>query len=172
MHEEPGPDDAVFADTNLFVAVGGPDNSKYQTLREYAIRRDLVLLVPQRVKQELGTMHVANRVDTAVDEGWAEIVDPPSPRQADAVDAMDFVRRELARRTDRDEHEVEKADTIFAGLAIEYLKREGDHVVVLTDDRVAADAITRAVANQGYGEAVTVLTRADVIDDDDDLRII
>jgi hypothetical protein len=172
MGEEPSSEDTILADTNLFVGIGDPDNSKYQSLREFVTQRDLVLLVPRRVRNELSTMHVANRVDTAVEEEWATVVDPPSPTQGDAVNAMDFVRREIARQTGKDEHEVEKADTVFAGLAIEYLQRRGNDVVVLTDDRVAAAAITRAIENQGYGNAITILTRAEILDGDDDVRII
>jgi hypothetical protein len=45
-------------------------------------------------------------------------------------------------------------------------------VVVLTDDRIAAVAIERAVEQQGYDESILVLRRDDVIDDDDDVRVI
>lgn len=172
MPEGPHPEDVVLVDTNVFVAVGDPNNSKYQALREYATDRDLVLAVPRRVRDELSAMHVANRVETAVEEGWAEVVDPPSPTHGDAVAAMDFVRREIARRTDKDEHEVEKADTVFAGLAIEYVQRDRHAVYIVTDDRVAAAAITRAVEHQGYDDEVVVLTRDDIVDDDDDVRVI
>lgn len=121
--EEPGPDDVVLADTNLFVAVGGPEKPKYQRLRSFVRRRRVTLQVPQRVVDELSTMHVADRAEVAVDEGWATVVDPPAPSHGDAVAAMDFVRREIARRSEKDEHEVEKADTVFAGLAIEFLQQ-------------------------------------------------
>jgi len=172
MSEEPDTSDTVLVDTNVFVAVGEPETAKYRSLREYAQRRGLVLLVPQRVHWELSAMHVANRVETAVENGWAEIVDPPSPTQAEAVTAMDVVRREIARRSDKDEHDVEKADTVLAGLAIEYCHRRGETVFVLTDDRVAGAAIRLAVRQQGYEGAVTVITRDDILDSDDDIRLI
>jgi hypothetical protein len=88
---------------------------------------------------------------------------------------MDFTRRDIANQTGTDEHEVEKTDTVFAGLAIEYLKQHAaESVVVLTDDRVAATAIQRAVAQEGYDESITVLRRSDVIGDEmsDDYRVI
>lgn len=171
MSDDPDPD-TILVDTNVFVGVGDPANEKHQALREYATKRDLTLLVPRRVKQELSAMHVANRVESAVDEGWAAVVDPPSPTDTDAVAAMDSVPREIARRSPRDEHEVEKADTVLAGLAIEYLERRGNTVFVLTDDKVAAKAITRAIERQGHQDDVTVLTRDDVVDDGGDLHII
>lgn len=167
MSEDLDSSDTILADTNFFVGIGSPTHPKYESVRELAIRRNLVLLVPQRVKTELSAMHIADRVETAVTEGWAELVDPPSPTHADAVAAMDYVRREIARQTGTDEHDVEKADTVFAGLAIEYLQREATQVVVLTDDRVAADAITQAVRQQGYGESVMILTRSEIVDDSD-----
>lgn len=172
MSEEPDASDTVLVDTNVFVAVGEPETAKYRSLREYTQRRGLVLLVPQRVHRELSAMHVANRVETAVENGWAEIVDPPSPTQAEAVTAMDVVRREIARRSDKDEHDVEKADTVLAGLAIEYRHRRCETVFVLTDDRVAGAAIRLAVRQQGYEGSVTVVTRDDILDSDDDIRLI
>jgi predicted nucleic acid-binding protein len=169
---EPVPGDTVVVDTNVLVAVGGPDNAKYQALRSFAIERDVKLLVPERVVAELHTMRAADRVEYAVEEGWATVVEPPEPTHTDAVAAMDYVRREIARRSGKDEHEVEKADTVLAGLAIEYLHRGDGTVFVVTDDRVAAAAIRGAVSSRGYDEGVSVLTRNDVVDDDDDIQMI
>jgi hypothetical protein len=117
-------------------------------------------------------MHIADRVETAIEQGWAELTDSPSPTDPDAVAAMDFVRREIARQTGKEEHRVEKADTVFAGLAIELLREGNPRVVVLTDDRIAAAAIERAVEQQRYGELILVLRREDVINDDSDVRVI
>ena len=172
MCEEPESGDVVLVDTNVFVAVGEPENAKYQSLRDYANQRALLLLIPQRVRQELTAMHVANRVEHAVENGWAELVEPPSPTHSAAVAAMDTVRREIARRSDKDEHEVEKADTVLAGLAIEFHQRRDADVFVLTDDRVAGAAIRQAVRQQGYDDAIHVVTRDDILDGGDDLRLV
>lgn len=175
MSEALGTADIVLVDTNVFVAVGNPERDKYQALRAVVQRAGIVLQVPERVEAELRTMQMSTRVETAVADGWAERVDPPEPTDSDAVTAMDFTRRDIANQTGNDEHEVEKADTVFAGLAIEYLKGDGDgSVVVLTDDKVAATAIHRAVEQQGYGESITVLRLSAVIDDEigDDFRMI
>lgn len=173
MSEVLGTADIVLVDTNVFVAVGSPDHDKYQALQSVVQREGIVLQVPERVKAELRTMQMSDRVETAVEDGWAELVSPPEPADSDAITAMDFTRRDIANQTDKHEHEVEKADTVFAGLAIESLKVDaGGSVVVLTDDKVAASAIERAVEQQAYGESVTVLRLSDVIDDEigDDFR--
>lgn len=118
-------------------------------------------------------MHYAERVERAVEEGWAERIDPPSPTDPEAVDAMDFVRQEIASQTDKDEHEVEKADTALAGLAVEFLNESDRPVAVLTDDRIAARAIETGTARSECDGAVSVFTRDELIgDSDDDLRII
>jgi hypothetical protein len=163
--------DIVLVDTNVFVAVGGPDREKYQALRRVIQRSGVVLRVPERVNTEMSTMQIADRVETE----WTELVDPPAPTDSDAVSAMDFARRDIANQSGKDEHEVEKADTVFAGLAIEYLKRDAsESVVVLTDDTVAATAIQRAITQQGYDGSITVLRLDDVIGDEtgDDFRVI
>jgi len=170
--EDLRPDDVVLVDTNLLVSVGGPDHPKFQSLREFAVSRQITLRVPRRVKEELSTMHIADRVETAVEEGWATLIDPPSPSDQDAVAAMDFVRREIAKKTGKDEHLVEKADTVFAGLAIEALRDGNPRVAVLTDDKIAAGAIERAIETQGYGESILVLRRDDILGDDGDVRVI
>jgi len=175
MSEALGTADIVLVDTNVFVAVGDPDHEKYQALKSVVQREGVVLQVPERVLKELETMQTANRVETAVEDGWAELIEPPEPTDGDAIRAMDFTRRAIANQTDRPEHEVEKADTVFAGLAIEYLKDDaGGTVLVLTDDTVAATAIQRAVEQQGYDESITVLRLSDVIDGEmgDDFRLI
>lgn len=173
MSEDLTPETVALVDTNFLVAVGGPTNSKYRALREYVQQRDVVLKVPRRVERELSTMHYADRVERAVEEGWAERIDPPSPTDSEAVNAMDFVRREIARQTGKDEHDVEKADTALAGLAVEYLKRTDEPVAVLTDDRVAARAIETGTARSDCDGSVTVFTREDLLGDgSDDLRIL
>lgn len=87
------------------------------------------------------------------------------PIVSDAVAAMDFTRRAIISQTGRSEYEVEKADTAFAGLSIQQLRHhEAQQVVVLTDDRVTASEIRRAIEQQGYGMSITVLRRSDVFD--------
>ena len=46
-----------------------------------------------------------------------------------------------AKSVDKDEHDVEKAGPVFAGLAVGYLldKRMPDNVTVITADRIACE---------------------------------
>lgn len=67
----------------------------------------------------------------------------------------------------RPEHEIEKTDTILAGLTIQYLRdTENRSVVVISDDVPAKRGIETAVQAQGYEDSVTVLSRFDIIGDD------
>ncbi|RAW46448.1 hypothetical protein DQW50_03500 [Halorubrum sp. 48-1-W] len=163
----------TLVDTNLFVAIGSPENAKFRRFRETVTRSGVVLSVPERVRDELSIHPTERRLTLALDEGWAEVVSPPSLTAAEAVSAADRARRVIAERTGRDEHDVEKADTIFAGLAVQYLTLGDDRVTVLTDDGPATEAIEAAVRSVEARGTVRVLTLEDVIGaDDGDLTLI
>lgn len=86
---------------------------------------------------------------------------------------MDHARRHIAHETGTDEHEVEKADTVFAGLTVEYLRQGATRVTVLTDDGPAKRAIESAVDHQDVSESFRVCTLQDVIGGlGNDVRII
>lgn len=166
-------DDRVLVDTNVFVSIGEPEHSKFQRLRDVVRSSGVVLTVPEQVRDELAVHPNERRLSTAVDEGWAEVVSPPDPTSSHAVDAIDRARRELANQTGSDEHEVEKADTMFAGLAVEYLHRGDEQVSMVTDDGPAATAIRRAIEAGDVRGSVHVLALRDVLgSDDDDVRIL
>ena len=164
----------VLVDANIFYAIGRPSNPQYQRFRSAVQHAGVVCKLPQRVIGELGGSET-DRVRTALDEEWAEIIDAPSPTDGDAVAASDIARRTIASETTKAEHEVEKTDAILAGLAIQYVR---DHsttgVVVLTDDQPARKGIKNAVRAQGYTDAITVCGLADIIGDDpgDSMRLI
>jgi hypothetical protein len=116
-----------------------------------------------------------DRVRTALDEGWAEIIDTPSPTDGDVVAASDISRRTIANETDQAEHEVEKTDAILAGLVIQYVRDYSTMgIVVLTDDQPARKGIENAVRAQGYTDAIMVYGLTDIIGDDsgDSMRLI
>lgn len=91
-------------------------------------------------------------------------------------DRSGIARRAIASKsTDKDEHDVEKADPVFAGLAVEYLldKKTADNVTVITADRIACEAIETAISSLGYTGQVSIITPWDLIDEeDDDLTLI
>lgn len=164
----------VLVDANIFYAIGHPANPRYQRFRSEVRTAGVVLKLPQRVIGELGG-RASNRVRAALDEGWAEIIEAPSPTESDAVIASDIARRTIASETGQAEHEVEKTDAILAGLAIQYAHdRSTTGVIVLTDDKPARKGIEAAVRGQGYTEAIAVYGLADVIGDDpsDSMRLI
>jgi hypothetical protein len=168
------PDVPVIVDANVFFAIGRPSNSKYERFRREVQQAGVVIRLPRRVVSELGGPET-DRIQQALDEGWAEIVDAPSPQDADAVTASDIARRVIANETGQPEHEVEKTDTVLAGLVIQYLRdTESPEVVVLTDDIAAKRGIETAIDELGYGDAIGVYSLFDVIDDnsDDSLSVI
>jgi len=158
----------VLVDTNVFFAVGRPSNRKYDRFRREVERTETTLKLPRRVVGELGGSET-ERVRTALDEGWAEIVDAPDLEDGDALAASDIARRTIANETGRPEHEVEKADTVLAGLAVQYLRdRSVQRIVVLTADLPARKGIANAAENQGYADAVSVYGVRDIVGDDPD----
>lgn len=72
-----------------------------------------------------------------------------------------------------DEHDVEKVDTILAGLSVQYLALSDDSVTVLIDDDPATTVTKTAVQSVEFREDVRVLTLEDVIGDtDNDITLI
>jgi len=166
--------ETVLVDTNVFFAVGNPSNAKYRRFRTAVERAGVVLKLPHRVVGELGGTETT-RVQTALKEGWAEIVTAPDPTDADAVGANDVARRTIANETDRPEHEVEKTDVVLAGLAVQYAREHASPTVsILTDDNPAKLGIEKGVTSQGYTDVITVYELADIIGDEpgDALRLI
>lgn len=165
---------AVLVDTNIFFAIGHPSNPQYRRFRSAVQNAGVVCKLPRRVVHELGGSET-DRVRTAIDEGWAEIIDAPPPTDGDAVAASDIAKRTIAKETDQNEHEAEKTDAILAGLAIQYVRdRSPEGIIVLTDDKPARKGIENAVQAQGYTDTITVYGLADIIGDDagDSVRLI
>lgn len=168
------PETDVLVDANVFIAIGHPTNPRYKRFRRAVQTADVVLKLPHRVIGEVGGPET-DRVQIALEEGWAEVIDAPAPTDGDAVAASDIARRTIANETGRPEHEVEKTDTILAGLAIQFCRdRSTAGVIVLTDDKPARKGVEQAVATQGYTDAISVYGVADIIGDDpgDSLRLI
>jgi len=164
----------VLVDANVFIAIGRPSNPRYDQFRQAVRAADVVLKVPRRVIEELGGA-TTDRVQTALDEGWAKIIDAPEPTDGDAVTASDIAGRTIANETDQPEHAVEKTDAILAGLTIQYVReRSAASVIVLTDHKPARKGIKNAVTAQGYTDTITVYGLADIIGEDsgDPIRLI
>jgi hypothetical protein len=162
------PDTPVIVDANVFFAIGRPSNPKYSRFRREVQRTGIVLKLPRRVVGELGGPET-DRIQQALDDGWAEIIDAPSLQDADAVTASDITRRVIASETGQSEHEVEKTDTILAGMVIQYLRdTSATDVTILTDDIPAKQGIETAVNELGYEDAIAIYGLSDIIGDDPD----
>jgi hypothetical protein len=163
----------VVVDTNVFFAIGGPSNEKYRRFRDAIRAAETTCCLPRRVVGELGGPET-DRIEAALGEGWAEIVDAPDPTDGDAVAATDIARRTIATETDQAEHDVEKTDTILAGLAVQFVQDHAIPVVVVTNDSPARSGIEHAVTAQGYDDTVDVYGVEDIVGEDSDepLRLV
>jgi hypothetical protein len=136
----------------------------------------VTLLVPARVEEEIEQGGVTPALERAQDEGWAKVVAAPTVSHNKATTAQDIVRRAIASKSaQKDEHDVEKADTVFAGIAVEYLldPERADNVTMITSDRLAQEAIETAMSSLGYDGQVSIITLWDLIDrEDDDFTLI
>lgn len=166
--------DIVLVDTNIFLALGKPPNQKYARFKRAVQAAEVVVTIPQRVAGELGGPET-KPIRQALDDGWAELVTAPDPADGDPMQASDIARRAIANQTGQPEHDVEKADTIFASLAVQYLRTQDiATVVILTDDNPAREAIKTALRTLGYENAVSAYGVEDILDEygDGSMRLI
>jgi len=169
------PEHVTFVDTNVFISTGNPETAKYRRFRRAVTRAGVTLLIPALVEEEIGQSGVETALEQACDEEWARVVDAPALSQSDATAAQDIARRAIASKSPaKGEHEVEKADTVFAGLAVEYLHQEetGDDVTILTADKRAQEAIATAMSSLGYDGQIHLVSLWDIISDGDEFRVI
>lgn len=134
------PPTAHVADTGFFAACGGPENDKFQTITAIAKQKDVTILCPPRVMDEIKTgagAYSAKRrsVDVAIEDGWVEVQEI-SHTLGPISNAMDQAQRHIANITGREEHVIEKADVAVIGLAVEILISDtADRVRVYSTDR-------------------------------------
>lgn len=92
-------DQDIFVDINMFFAIGALSNMEYQAFCREVARANVILKLPRRVVGELDERK-AERVRTALEDGWVEIIDAPPIRDANAVNASDIARRTMADKPD------------------------------------------------------------------------
>lgn len=170
------PEHVTLVDTNVFISIGNPGTDKHRRFRRVIQRAGVTLLVPTRIEDEIEQGGVKPALERAQNEGWATVVSAPAISHSKATTAQDIVRRAIASKSaDKGEHDVEKADPVFAGLAVEYIRDEeqADNVTVITADRLAQESIETAMTALGYNGQVSTITLWDLIDrDDDDITLI
>lgn len=86
-------DSTTVIDSSVLIAMGAPDNARYEAFERYVTRRDITLLVPERVAEELGESPDAyayqrDGLRAAREAGWAEPAraEFANPRVSEVVD--------------------------------------------------------------------------------------
>lgn len=137
----------VVIDSSVLFAMGGPSNEKYRAFERYAQHRNLTVVVPRHVAQELGESpdsyaYQRDRLRAAQESGWLEPgeIDFSVP---DVSTVVDRTRRRMAALSAADvsEDEIERTDTILAGIAYQFATDPNTNVAVLVSDVVAERAI-------------------------------
>ncbi|WP_114579238.1 hypothetical protein [Saliphagus sp. LR7] len=156
-------DSIVVIDSSVLFAMGGPSNEKYQAFERHVQHQNLTVRVPQQVAEELGEspdayVYQRDRLRAAQDAGWLE------PGQIDFTlsgvsTVVDKTRRRMGALSADDvtEDDIEKTDTILAGLAYQYAVQNETHVAVLVSDSIAEQAIADALAAAGVEDRATVV---------------
>ncbi|MDY7081461.1 MAG: hypothetical protein SXQ77_03425 [Halobacteria archaeon] len=165
----------VVVDTSTFVLIGEPDNPKFQRFSEYVDEREVSVVMPERVYDELhvGGYGTSKRVEEAEEQGWL-VATQELEYTKQVSEVMDTVRERMASITSRPENEIEKTDTALAGHAVQLVESErSDNVVVLLRDNVAEQAIQDAVGSMEYDE-IEAVNAGSLLDEltSDDFKIV
>ena len=144
------------ADSGLFIACGREQNNKYGVLERFARRNEITFVIPERVYEELGgspdrSTPGQTPIDSAIDGGWVRIADTFDYTNSIVSSVMDDVRRFIAQASNRDEDQIEKADTALAGVAARLLDSgRATFVYVVTTDVDAGEGTVSAVEAHGF----------------------
>ncbi len=160
-HEIPS-DSIAIIDSSVLFAMGGPSNDKYQALERFVRRQNISVKIPDQVAKELGESpaqyeYQRDRLRAAQDAGWLDRgeIDFTIPNVSKIVDKTRTRMAKLAA-SDVSEDDIEKTDTILAGVAYQYAIEKHD-VSVLVSDRLAQRAITDVLAATAVSEYIVVV---------------
>lgn len=161
---------AWVADTGLFVACGRQQNNKYTALERFAQRNDLTFVIPQRVYDELGgapdrSTPGQTPINSAIDAGWVTVSDEPDYTNSTVAKVMDDVRSFIARSSNRDEDQIEKADTALAAVAVELLQGKNEFVCIVTTDIDAGEGVVAALDANGFENRAKFKNGFELIDE-------
>ena len=157
------PKSTAIIDSSVLFAMGGPDNEKYIAFEKFVMGRGLTVKVPEQVAEELGEGPEAyayqhKRLQAAQNAGWLESgrIDFSNPRVSEVVDRT---RKRMAALSSDDvtEDEIERTDTVLAGLAYQYATGGASHVAVFVSDRIAEQAIEDVLAAVEVGDTTAVI---------------
>ncbi|MFC6733967.1 hypothetical protein [Haladaptatus sp. DYSN1] len=151
--------------------MGGPSNEKYQSFERFVRQQNIAVVVPEQVAEELGESPGAyeyqrDRLRAAQEAGWL------APGRIDfsvsGVSAVvDKTRTRMAALSADDvtEDEIEKTDTILAGLAYQFVSEGASHVSVLVSDRIAERAIADVLSAVDAGGRTSVIEGREFLKD-------
>ena len=119
--------------------------------------------MPGQVVEELGEspdayMYQQDHLQSARDAGWLEPgqIDFSKPRVSEVVDKT---RKRMLNLSANDvtEDEIEKTDTILAGITYQYTISGATHVTVFVSDTITEQAINDVLSAVGVGNDTTVV---------------
>lgn len=166
-------------DTGFFVALGNPSKERYQRVRTFAGRNNIVFIVPERVYEELTGADSSERpnaepipVDVAIDEEWVHVADPLEYTNPMISKTMDTIQRYIASADGRPEDEIERADPALGVLAAQVLSSgDATHAYIYTTDVAAGEGAETALGNVGYRDSITYINGfrfvTDLLEEDD-----
>jgi len=114
------------ADSGLFIACGRQQNNKYTALSRFARRNDITFVIPRRVYDELGSAPDRSTpgqtpINSAIGAEWVAVANEPDYTDGTVARVMDNIRSYIADSSNRDEDQIEKADTALGAIAVEQL---------------------------------------------------
>ncbi len=155
-------DSIAIIDSSVLFAMGGPSNNKYQALERFVRRQNISVKIPDQVAEELGESpdqyeYQRDRLRAAQDAGWLDRgeIDFTIPNVSAIVDKTRTRMAKLSA-SDVSEDDIEKTDTVLAGLAYQYAMTNQD-VSVLVSDRLAQRAMTDVLKSTTVGEYIIVV---------------
>jgi len=156
-------DSVAIIDSSVLFAMGGPSNEKYQAFERFVRKHNITVTVPEQVAEELGESPGAyeyqrDRLRAAQDAGWLTPaqIDFSVPRVSEVVDNT-RTRMAALSADDVTEDEIEKTDTVLAGLAYQYVAEGSSHVKVFVSDRIDARAISDVLSAVGIADRASVV---------------
>jgi len=151
----------IVIDTSVLIALGNPDNEKFRCLERYVTDNNITVRVPGYVAEELDDAPKAyqyqrERLRAARDGGWLTSISVnfENPKVSEIVDRT-RERMVALSADDVSADEIEKTDTVLAGIAYQ-LAQKRTTVVVLISDTLAAEAIRDALAASGHDNVAVI----------------
>jgi hypothetical protein len=151
---------AWVADSGFFIACGRQQSNKYTALARFARRNVITFVIPQRVYEELGgapdrSTPGQTPINSAIDTGWVTVAADLDYTNSTVSSVMDDVRGFIARASNRNEDQIEKADTALAGVAVQLLDQgDTEYVYLVTTDTDAGKGVVAAVESHGFPDRI------------------